>query len=143
MLPTVLNQSRCTWCSRPAVSRLEDREYAEGPESQRRRREQKLAERLRQDRLHRAVQPLLLAVERQGRIAEQAPHQAQGNPFGDLSGSAQSRDTLARYSGHRGSVDLLSKTFSSPLDHVRRADADGDQPSDHDDQLSGGPRKHS
>ena len=56
-----------------AVSRLKDREYTEGYESQRHWREQKPAERLSQDRLHRAVQALgFLRVEVQRRIAEQA-----------------------------------------------------------------------
>jgi hypothetical protein len=46
----------------PAVSRLEDREQAEGHEAKRHRREQKPLERLGLDRLQRAVQPLLLPV---------------------------------------------------------------------------------
>jgi hypothetical protein len=48
----------------PAVSRLEQREQAEGHEPKGHRREQESPERLRQGRLQRAVQPLrLLPVE--------------------------------------------------------------------------------
>jgi len=66
----------------PAVARLEHREQAEGRESKSHGREQELPERLLQDRLQGAVQPGLLLVEGQRRVAEQAPNRAQGYPVG-------------------------------------------------------------
>src|SRR5450631_4020652 len=95
-----------------AVSRLKDREYTEGYESQRHWREQKPAEGLSQDRLHRAVQALgFLRVEAQRRIAEQTADQAQGHSLGYVSDLAQYRHALSGRGGHRGSIDLVGEGF--------------------------------